>query len=214
MTGLPFRLDSDSLLSAVAELSERDPLLETVVAQYGPPPLWARNEGFESLIHIILEQQVSLASAQAAYDKLLRRVGDLTPENYMQLSDAELKRAGFSRQKTAYCRNLAAAMMDGQLDLTALVGLEDGEVEAQLTTIKGIGPWTARIYLLMALGRPDIWPDGDIALASAFQQLSGKETRPSFDELNKISLGWKPLRSVAARILWHFYLSEGGKGGG
>ena len=202
------RLNKNLLTKAVEYLEVRDRLLKLAVSKYGPPPLWERVEGFKTLIYIILEQQVSLASAKAAYDKLLLKIGSITPVNFLKLSDAELKLIGFSRQKTSYGRNLADAIITGRLNLKALSGLDDAQAKEQLMNIKGIGPWTADIYLLAALRRPDIWPNGDIALAAAVQELTGIASRPSFEELNRMSLKWKPWRAVAARILWHYYLSE------
>ena len=202
------RLNKKSLIKAVEYLEVRDRQLKLVVSKFGPPPLWKREEGFKTLIYIILEQQVSLASAKAAYDKLLKKIGSITSVNFLKLSDEELKLIGFSRQKTSYGRNLADAIITERLNLTELSDLDDAQAKEQLMNIKGIGPWTADIYLMMALGRPDIWPNGDIALASAVQKLRGIASRPSFEELNRMSLKWKPWRAVAARILWHYYLSE------
>jgi len=156
------RLNKKSLIKAVEYLEVRDRQLKLAVSKYGPPPLWMREEGFKTLIYIILEQQVSLASAKAAYEKLLRKIGSVTPVNFLKLSDTELKLIGFSRQKTSYSRNLAEATITERLNLTALSDLNDPQAKEQLMNIKGIGPWTADIYLLMALGRPDIWPNGDI----------------------------------------------------
>lgn len=202
------RLNKKSLIKAVEYLEVRDRQLKLVVSKFGPPPLWKREEGFKTLIYIILEQQVSLASAKAAYQKLLKKIRSITPVNFLKLTDAELTLIGFSRQKTSYCRNLAEAIITERLNLTELSDLNDDQAKEQLMNIKGIGPWTADIYLLMALGRPDIWPNGDIALASAVQKLKGIASRPSFEELNRMSRKWKPWRAVAARILWHYYLSD------
>ncbi len=202
------RLNEKSLIKAVEYLEVRDRHLKLVVSKFGPPPLWEREEGFKTLIYIILEQQVSLASAKAAYDKLLNKIGSITPVNFLKLSDVELKFIGFSRQKTSYSRNLADAIITERLNLQELSDLDEAQAKEQLMNIKGIGPWTADIYLLRALGRPDIWPNGDIALASAVQKLEGIASRPSFEELKIKSLKWKPYRAVAARILWHYYLSE------
>ena len=202
------QLNKKSLIKAVEYLEVRDRHLKLVVSKFGPPPLWEREEGFKTLIYIILEQQVSLPSAKAAYDILLKKIGSVTYFNFLKLSDVELKLIGFSRQKTSYGRNLADAIITERLNLTELSDLDDAQAKEQLMNIKGIGPWTADIYLMMALGRPDIWPNGDIALASAVQKLRGIASRPSFEELNRMSLKWKPWRAVAARILWHYYLSE------
>jgi len=202
------RLSSFTLLEGVRELGRRDDDLAMIASTYGPPPLWEREQGFHTLIHIILEQQVSLASAKAAYNRLEGAVKPLTPKNFLRLTDEELKRIGFSRQKTRYGRELANAIIDGSLDLSGLGRLEDEEAKEQLMKVIGIGSWTADIYLLMALGRPDIWPKGDLALEVAIQQLKGWLKRPTSEEVRKISEEWQPWRGVAARLLWHYYLSE------
>ena len=200
-------LNKKTLLNATRLLAARDKRLKRIVSDFGPPPLWKREEGFHTLVHIILEQQVSLASAKAAYDKLCRKIESVTPDRFLTLSSAELRLMGFSRQKTAYCRNVADALVSGDLDLQQLSKLDDGPAKEALMRISGIGPWTAGIYLLMALGRPDIWPKEDLALASAVQKLDHTASRPSSEELEAMSLNWKPWRAVAARILWHYYLS-------
>ncbi|MGQ0542688.1 MAG: DNA-3-methyladenine glycosylase family protein [Blastocatellia bacterium] len=174
---------------------------------YGPPPLWDREPGFATLLHIILEQQVSLASAKACYDKLAMRLGQVTPERFLTLNDSELKKDGFSRQKTSYARHLSEAVLEKRIDLDGLHRLPDADVKKELIKLKGIGEWTSDIYLLMALLRPDVMPKGDIALHAAWHKLSG-EPKPSSDEFLVIAERWKPYRSVAARLLWHFYLSE------
>jgi len=170
--------------------------------------MWAREPGFPTLIHIILEQQVSLASARAAYDRLLAAASPLTPARFLELDDVALKRIGFSRQKTAYGRELAWAVLDGHLNLAELHTLDDGTVRSELIKVKGIGPWTADIYLLMALRRPDVWPSGDLALAAAAQRVKRLASRPKPDELDALGASWHPWRAVAARLLWHYYLSE------
>lgn len=181
--------------------------LSIVYEKYGPPPLWDREPGFATLLQIILEQQVSLASAKACYDKLARRIVDVTPENLLASSDVELKKDGFSRQKTAYARHLSEALLEKRIDLDSLASLPDADVKIELIKLKGIGEWTSDIYLLMAMLRPDVMPKGDIALHTAWHKLSGEE-RPTSDEFLVIAERWKPYRSVAARLLWHFYLSE------
>jgi len=202
------RLNDLTLLTGVRELVKREEDFAKIVSTYGPPPLWEREQGFQTLIHIILEQQVSLASAKAAYNRLEEAADPLTPKNFLELTDQELKQIGFSRQKTRYGRELAAAIADGSLDLSGLDHLEDQEAKEQLMIVIGIGPWTADIYLLMALGRPDIWPNGDLALEIAIQRLKDLPMRPTPEEARKISDDWQPWRAVAARLLWHFYLSE------
>jgi DNA-3-methyladenine glycosylase II len=207
------QLNQRTLLSATRKLAARDPDLAVVVATYGPPPLWAREPGFQTLIHIILEQQVSLASARAAYDRLLVATGRLAPERFLALRDEELKGIGFSRQKTAYGRGLAEAILDGRLDLTLIETLDDAEAKTRLTAIKGIGSWTADIYLMMGLRRPDTWPNGDLALAVAVQRVKRLRKRPTPDRLQEVGEAWRPWRAVAARILWHYYLSSPRKNG-
>jgi DNA-3-methyladenine glycosylase II len=208
LSRLRVRLNPTSLLRAVRTLSERDATLAMIAERYGPPPLWEREQGFQTLIHIVLEQQVSLQSARAAYDKLMLAVQPLTPQGFLKLSDTRLKEIGFSRQKTAYGQYLASAIIKGELDLDGLQRLNDDEARACLMKIKGIGSWTADIYLLMAMGRSDIWPSGDLALAGALQRVKQLPERPTFQQLDLISENWRPFRAVAARMLWHFYLSE------
>ncbi len=200
-------LNLNSLKRHCHELSQSDPHLRTVFETYGTPPLWDREPGFASLVQIILEQQVSLASAKACFDKLASRLGEVTPSSLLTLTDDELKAVGFSRQKTAYARHLSEAILEQRIDLDGLHNLPDAEVKFELTKLKGIGEWTSDIYLLMALLRPDVMPKGDIALHAAWHKLSG-EPRPTSDEFLQIARRWLPYRSVAARLLWHFYLSE------
>jgi len=170
--------------------------------------MWERESGFSTLLHIILEQQVSLASARAAHNKLLELASPLTPERFLQLDDTTLKTVGFSRQKTAYGRNLAQSIVDGILNLNALTAMDDASVRSELIKIKGIGRWTADIYLLMVLRRPDVWPTGDLALAVAAQRVKNLPVRPTDEQLVEMSVRWRPWRAVAARILWHYYLSD------
>ena len=207
-------LTPDSLALVVDHLAARDAVLGGIVERFGTPPLWDRPPGFPTLVHIILEQQVSLASAAAAFGRLRARVDPLTPDGFLALSDAELLEIGFSRQKARYARALAAAVFDGsldldglrQLDLDGLRQLDDDEVEGALVAVPGIGPWTATIYRLMVLCRPDAWPASDIALAQSLAEAGGLERRPTPDEMTARAEAWRPWRAVAARILWHGYL--------
>lgn len=201
-------LSETNLTEICLELSEKDSDLAQIFEKYGTPPLWAREANFATLIHIILEQQVSLASALSAFNKLKERLVKITPENVVRLSDEELKSCYFSRQKTSYARDLSKAILDEKLDLENLPHLPNEEVKFQLKQIKGIGDWTADIYLLMALLRVDVMPKGDIALHAAYQKIIGLEKRPNSDEFIKLAKKWSPYRAVAARLLWHFYLSE------
>ena len=200
-------LTSRSLKLHSKTLASRCPHLAIVYEKYGPPPLWDRPQGFATLLQIILEQQVSLASAKACFDKLCMRVGDVTPQSLLRSTDVELKADGFSRQKTAYARHLAEAVVARHVDFESLNSLPDAEVKTELIKLKGVGEWTSDIYLLMVMLRPDIMPKGDVALHTAWHKLSG-EPRPASEEFLVIAERWKPYRSVAARLLWHFYLSE------
>jgi DNA-3-methyladenine glycosylase II len=206
--GVIVPLTEATLLDAVHELAARDADLAAVVARYGPPPLWARPPGFPTLIHIILEQQVSLASARAAYDRLLAIASPLTPFRFLELDDVTLHAVGFSRQKAAYGRILAEAALSGALDFAALEGMDDVQVRSALVSIKGIGPWTAEIYLLMVLLRPDAWPRFDLALVQSARVVKGLPAPPTPLEFERLGEPWRPWRAVAARLLWHDYLSR------
>lgn len=204
-----YLLDDQKLLDAVKILANRDPDLSLIVQRYGPPPLWSRPQGFASLILIILEQQVSLSSARAAFNRLQTATSDLTPRSFLELNDQELKAIGFSRQKIHYGRILAKNLLDGSLDLASLENLADEEARSRLIQLKGIGRWSADIYLLMSLRRPDIWPRNDLALVSAITRIKRLNVPPSPEEFDAIGETWRPWRSVAARIAWFDYL--GGK---
>jgi DNA-3-methyladenine glycosylase II len=201
-------LDETTFAAATAELCAVDPDLAAIVERHGVPEFWAREPGFETLVLLILEQQVSLASARAAYERLAARLGAVTPEAVLRSSDDELRADGFSRQKNRYVRALAAALLDGSLDLETVAGLDDDDVRTALVALPGIGPWTAEVYLLSALRRPDTWPVGDIALQEATRRARGLPERPSPPELEAIGEAWRPHRATAARLLWHLYLSE------
>lgn len=204
-------LTERSLLTAVAALSNADPVLAASVGRFGAPPLWARDPSYATLVHLILEQQVSLASAKAAFDRLDAALGgSIEPDAFLTLSDTELRTIGFSRQKAGYARDLAIALADG-FDLAALQRRSDDEVRAGLMGLHGIGRWTADIYLIMCLRRPDVWPHGDQALATAAAELFELPARPTFDELELRARAWAPHRATAARILWHHYLSVRGR---
>ncbi len=200
-------IDEKSLVAACEKLSQSDIDLAFIFQTCGVPPLWKRDATFATLVHIILEQQVSVASALSAFNKLKEKIIDVTPENISRLSDEELKTAYFSRQKISYVRDLAKAITDGRLNLQSLEKLPDEAVKVELKKIKGIGDWTAGIYLLMALERADVMPRSDLALHVAWRKLKNLERNPTADEFLQIAERWKPLRAVAARLLWHFYLS-------
>lgn len=190
------------------KLSKTDKDLKFIFETYGTPQIWSREPTFATLIHIILEQQVSLASALSAFNKLKETIGEITPANVLKLNDAEMKACYFSRQKMGYARNLAEAILSKEFVLENLQKFSDERIRTELIKIKGIGRWTSDIYLLMAMSRPDVMPKGDLALHIAFQKLLKLEKRPASDEFIEMSKKWKPFRSVAARLLWHFYLCE------
>lgn len=205
------KIDQNTLISGVEFLCKKDKYLAQVINLYGTPPLWDRKPGFETMVQIILEQQVSLASAKAAFNKLESDSGKITPQKFIQFSDARLKEFGFSRQKTEYCRYLANALLNNRFNFEELETQNDDQALKMLTRLKGIGPWSANIYLLMAMGRPDTWPDGDLALVNAVSELY-KLNHPELNgQIRKFTESWRPYRSVAARILWHFYLSSKNK---
>jgi DNA-3-methyladenine glycosylase II len=201
-------LNGASLAEGLQYLAQRDAELARIFETLGVPPMWEREPGFPTLIQTILEQQVSLASAAAAFAKLLAVASPLTPERFLKLDDALLKAIGFSRQKIVYGRHLAQSLASGQLDLAALEKMDDGVVKSELMKVKGIGHWTADIYLLRALGRPDAWPAGDLALAIAVEEIKHLPARPAPDQLEALAVAWRPWRAVAARLLWNYYLNR------
>ncbi len=205
-------LSEETFAHALVELTTLDPDLARVIDTLGPPSFFVRDPGFPTLILLILEQQVSLASARAAFDKLAALVGEVTPASVLSLDDETLRGIGFSRQKTRYSRILAEAVIREELALSSLHEFSDSEVQKALTALTGIGPWTADVYLLMCLRRPDIWPGGDLAIQVAVQEVKGLAKRPTAAETLPLAEAWRPWRAVAARILWHYYLSGRKKG--
>ncbi len=193
-------------------LAGKDDDLQQIITRHGYPPMWQRKPGFATLIHIILEQQVSLASAKAAFDQLALKLGTITPQRLLQLSDDELRACYFSRQKAKYARELATAILSRQLNLTALHKQEDDAVREALKKVKGIGDWTADVYLMMALQRTDLFPPGDIALVNSMRKVKQLPPETTREELLRIADSWRPYRTVAAFLLWHAYLSARKKG--
>jgi DNA-3-methyladenine glycosylase II len=201
-------LTQKSLALAARELTARDPTLAGIHATYGDPPLWRRATGFQTLVHIILEQQVSLKSAKAMLVRLESAIQPLTPERVIELGDTYLRGLGVTRQKSAYLLHLSDSIVNGDLRFTRLARLSDEEARLVLTRVKGIGSWSADVYLLMAMRRADIWPAGDLALAVAMKELKGLATRPGPEELERLAENWRPHRAVAARMLWQYYLGK------
>ncbi|NNC75762.1 MAG: DNA-3-methyladenine glycosylase 2 family protein, partial [Acidimicrobiia bacterium] len=203
--------DEGSFGTAVEHLASVDDDLGAVIREFGDPPFWNREPGFGTLVWFILEQQVSLASAKATFDRLVAAIGPPEPGRLLDLDDDALLEIGFSRQKRAYARGLAEAILSGDFSPESLETLDDAAVTTEMTRLKGIGPWTAHVYLLMVLRRPDVWPAGDIALATAVKEVKGLDERPDPASLEAIGESWRPWRSVAARILWHHYLAIRGR---
>lgn len=200
------KLSREKLAAATAALAARDPHLGSIYRVHGVPPMWGRRPGFATLVRIVLEQQVSLVSARSMFARLNANIQPFSPEAFITAGEARLRSLGVTRQKSHYCVQVAHAFTNG--NLRNIGTMSDEEAHSTLLQIKGVGPWTANIYLLMALKRPDIWPDGDVALASAVGKIRQLKARPSFIELAKIAQDWRPYRSVAARMLWQFYLAE------
>jgi DNA-3-methyladenine glycosylase II len=202
-------LTEATLARAAKTLARRDPDLALILERLGPPPLWARPPGFSTLVKIILEQQVSLASASSLFAKLQKHTVPFRPARVIELGEPHLKALGLTRQKTAYCLHLAECLVDKRLRLSRLPYMTDEEVKAALMEVKGIGAWSADVYLLMVLRRPDVWPAGDLALATAAFKVKRLKQRPSPEALTKLAEPWRPFRSVAARMLWQHYLARG-----
>lgn len=194
------------------ELAASDADLAAIILSHGYPPMWNRPNTFETLVHIILEQQVSLASALAALNKLRQYIGEVTPHKILRLSDAELKACYFSRQKTGYVRYLAESVLSGHVDLRAMANLSDDEVRSALTSLKGIGNWTVDVYLIFVLQRADIFPLGDLAAVSALKRIKQLPKDTHRDALLPVIDRWKPHRTIATMLLWHFYISTGTRG--
>jgi len=202
--------DRQNFYSICDKLARKDRHLFAIIRQYGYPPMWTRRGNFQTLIHIILEQQVSLASARAALNKLRERIGTITPKKLLALSDEDLKTCYFSRQKTVYARYLANAIVSKQIILKKFSDLDDAEIRRQLKTIKGIGDWTVDVYLLFALQRTDLFPLGDLAMVNALKEVKQLSKETKQEELLKLAERWRPYRSIATMLLWHYYIQKRG----
>ena len=194
--------------TAIQALLTRDPLFGTCLNVGGPlpEPVLRAPAGFPGLLRIILEQQVSTRAAEAMWRKLCAGSDSIAPEAVLALDDDALRQCGFSRQKMAYARGLADDVLSGRLDIEAVHAMPDDDALESLVRIKGIGRWSAEIYLLLVLGRPDVWPVDDLAVAVGLQWLLGRDERPPRDELVALGEPWRPFRSTAARLVWHYYL--------
>lgn len=190
------------------ELARRDADLSSIIDAHGYPPIWMRANTYETLVHIVLEQQVSLASALAALNKLRDITGGITPRTILSLSDEQLRAGYVSRQKIIYLRNLANEIIEERLILANFETATDEEVRRQLTTLKGIGNWTADVYLMFVLQRPDIFPVGDLAAVNALKRIKKLDSGTTTETLLAIAETWKPFRTIATMLLWHQYLSS------
>lgn len=196
----------DNFQQLCSGLARKDTHLKSILQQHSYPPMWRRPASFSTLIHIILEQQVSLASAKAAFVKLKAKTGTITPEKLLKLSDEEMRACYFSRQKTVYARHLATAIVSGELNLRKLSSGHDDEIRISLKRIKGIGDWTVDVYLLFALQRSDVFPVGDLAMMNAFKEVKQLPKHTSKEEIIALAEHWRPHRSIGTMLLWHHYI--------
>lgn len=189
-------------------LANCDQDLKSIIENHDYPPMWNRENTFETLVHIILEQQVSLASALAALHKLKEKITEITPENILSLTDAEMRECYVSRQKNTYIKGLANSILEGKINLEKFQKMSDEKIRETLISLKGIGNWTIDIYLMLALQRTDVFPIGDLAAVNALKKIKRLPPKIAREEIITISKEWKPLRSVATMVLWHYYLSD------
>jgi DNA-3-methyladenine glycosylase II len=209
VTDLPEPTFSAADLPGLCDMvAARDPDLQRVVDEYGYPEFWNRPNTFESFVWFILEQQVSLASARAALEKLRDRVGAITPANVLALTDDELRAVYFSRQKTTYVRGLAHTIEDGDLDLASLETMSGSAIRERLTKLNGIGNWTVDVYLIIVLHRLDLFPAGDLAAVNGLRELKGRPRRTPVEELVTATQRWTPYRTIGTMLVWHLYLSR------
>lgn len=198
------RLTKTSLTAGLAALAERDPDVARALGEVGPPALRKRAPGFGTLLRAIVGQQVSVASASAIWGRLEAACPSLAPEDFLGLNDAAFRAIGFSRQKEHYGRGMAEDLLAGRVDLKRLGRLDDEDAIAELVRIKGIGRWSAEIYLLFAHGRPDVWPIDDVGLMVGMEWLKRLGARPDKDEMRELGEAWRPWRGAAAHLLWHY----------
>jgi DNA-3-methyladenine glycosylase II len=200
--------NKDSFLKICRQLARQDAELAGIIAEYGFPPMWSRPATFQSLILTILEQQVSLASAYAAFKKLKEKIGYVTPVKILTMTDAEMRACYFTRQKIVYARELAKAIQKRKINLKQLSLLPDETIRNILIQLKGIGHWTIDVYLMHALQRTDLFPLGDIALVNSLKETKKLPKEITKEEMLQIAEAWRPHRTVAAMILWHAYIKK------
>jgi len=204
------KFDEFNFMLLCNKLAKKDRELRNIIRQYGYPPMWTRPATFQTLILFILEQQVSLASAYAAFKKLKERIGYVTPSKILSLSDEELRSCYFSRQKIVYARELAKAVQSKQLRLTRLSNAHEDEIRLELKKIKGIGDWTVDVYLMHSLQRSDLFPLGDIALVNSLKETKQLHPKVTKEDMLAIAEPWRPYRTIASMILWHSYIQKRG----
>lgn len=211
INGIPPRLDRESIKRAAKRLAKLDPALRPVLSSLGPPPLWGRPASFATLIRIILEQSVSLAAARAVHDRLHQACGtNITASQVLALGPQQLRSIGFSQQKARYALLLADDVRQRRFSISGLAKLADEEVREQITSRMGLGRWTADIYLVMALRRPDVFPAGDLALVKGMRELDGGDYAAA-QSVELRAERWRPYRAVAARMVWQSYLHRRGR---
>ena len=198
-------LTEHTLAEGLSVLAAVDPDVARVLDEAGPPSLRRNQAGFEALLRAIVSQQISKAAAATVWARLEKATGGIAPDALLMLDEEALRGAGLSRQKVAYARGLAEAVVTGGIDLDGLSGRPDEDIVEELVRLKGIGRWSAEIYLLFALGRPDAFPADDLALMIGAQRLKRLDTRPNRTGLTEIAEAWRPWRSPAALLLWHYY---------
>ena len=205
-----YTYSKENFHSICHQLAEKDADLKKIIDDYGLPPMWSRPAVFQTLVLTILEQQVSLASAYAAFKKLKEKTGFVTPIKILALRDAELKACYFSRQKIIYVRALANAIVSKKISLRKLSQSTNDEIREILKQVKGIGDWTVDVYLIHALQRSDLFPLGDIALVNSLKHVKQLPAATTKEEMLAIAENWRPYRTVACMLLWHAYIERKG----
>jgi len=200
--------NDDNFFQFCDVLAKKDKDLRQIIKQHGYPPMWTRPASFQTLILFILEQQVSLASAYAAFKKLKARIGYVTPSKILSLTDEELRSCYFSRQKIVYARELAKAVQSKQLSLKKFSNAHEDEIRIELKKVKGIGDWTVDVYLMHALQRTDLFPLGDIALVNSLKEIKQLHKHTTKEDMLSIAESWRPYRTIASMILWHAYIKK------
>lgn len=189
----------------IKPFAESNSVFNDIIQQYGVPTVTVRRFGFVSMVHLILEQQVSIASAQACMDKLALHLGEITPQNILKTTDEDLKKCGISRQKANYIKNLSEKTISNEFSFESLEKLPEEEVYQNLISLKGVGRWTAEVFMLFCMQKTNVFPVGDIAIQHTMRELFNCQT---IEEMEIFSEIWKPNKSLATFLLWHHYLGK------